>query len=159
MAIDPITAALDIGNSLIERLWPDPNIAASEKRKLAEIAQRGDMAELQGKIQIMLAQIEVNKIEAKSKSLFVAGWRPAVGWTGVIALAAAYIPKALVLTIMWTWQCVMVLKGWDGNGVLTLPVYPDMGVGDILGLLGSILGVGGMRSYDKGKGTSTEKIN
>ena len=73
MALDPISAALDIGGKLIDRLWPDPTQAAAAKLELLKMQQEGDLA-------VMVAQTDINKIEAGSSSLFVAGWRPFVGW-------------------------------------------------------------------------------
>jgi hypothetical protein len=100
-----------------------------------ELDQRGD-----------LAQIDVNKAEAQSAHLFVAGWRPAAGWVCVAALALAYIPKSLVLTMLWTWQAIVLVHAWSGGQpVPVLPTFPDLGITDILGLLGAMLGVGWMR--------------
>ena len=66
---------------------------ALEERKLdleaAKIAQAGD-----------LAQIEVNKVEAVSSSIFVAGWRPAIGWVGVAAMAYQFLAYPLLI---WVW--------------------------------------------------------
>jgi len=97
-----------------------------------------------------LGQIEVNKIEAASNSMFVAGWRPAVGWVCATALGVVYIPKALVMTAIWTYQALVVVGAWNGGGAApALPMYPDLGVTDLLGLLGALLGFGGLRSLEK----------
>jgi plasmid replication initiation protein len=77
MAIDPVTAALDIGGKLIDRLWPDPAQRDLAKLELLKMQQMGE-----------LAQITVNQEEAKSGSTFVAGWRPSIGW--VCSLACAW---------------------------------------------------------------------
>jgi len=99
-----------------------------------------------------LAQIGANAEEAKSSSLFVSGWRPAVGWVCATALGVVYIPKALVMTAIWTYQAVAVVSTWSGVGpVPVLPGYPDLGVTDLLGLLGALLGFGGLRSFEKVK--------
>ena len=68
MAFDPVTAALDIGGKLIDKLWPDPAQRDAAKLRLLELQQAGE-----------LAQISVNQEEAKSSSLFVSGWRPSIG--------------------------------------------------------------------------------
>ena len=66
-----------------------------------------------------------------------------------------YIPKALVLTLIWAYQAIVIVHGWPGTGAPpTLPIYPDLGVTDLLGLMGSLLGLAGMRSFDKMQGTS-----
>jgi hypothetical protein len=106
-----------------------------------------------------LAQMEVNKVEAAHPSMFVAGWRPAVGWVATTALAVAYIPKALVLTGMWTYQAWSILNAWKaGQPIPPLPAYPDLGITDLIGLLGAILGIGGLRSLDKRAGKDTRRV-
>ncbi len=109
--------------------------------------------------QLMQGQVEINKIEAASPDRYVAGWRPFIGWVGGVALGMVYIPKALVLTGVWTYQAVVIVSQWSGTAPPPmLPAYPDLGVTDLLGLLGSLLGFGVMRSYDKTKGVDTKAI-
>lgn len=105
-------------------------------------------------IKLQLAQIEVDSDEAKSTNWFVAGWRPAVGWVCVVALALIYWPKAIVLTSIWTAQCVNLIINTSGSSFnhLVLPAFPDLGATDLLGLLGSILGLGAMRTFEKHQG-------
>lgn len=69
MALDPITAALDVGGKLIDRLWPSPEDAAKAKVQLLEMAQKGELAEL-------TARAEIVKQEAASSSWLAASWRP-----------------------------------------------------------------------------------
>ena len=161
MGFDPLSALFEAGKMAIERIWPDPSKRAEELRKLEELRQSGDLAQLDAHVKLMLGQIEVNKAEAQHKSLFVAGWRPSIGWVGAIALALAYIPKSIVLTAMWTYQCYLMLHGYDASTNLTvptLPAFPDLGMTDVIALLGSMLGIGALRSIDKSKGTQTDSI-
>lgn len=162
MSFDPLSAAFDLGKVVVERIWPDPVKRAEEIRKLEELRQKGNLAELNTHVQLMLGQLEINKVEAQHKSWIVAGWRPGVGWVGVISLAAMYIPKAIILTVMWTYQCYLVFHNFDPSAVNavvpTLPAFPDLGVSDVVALLGSMLGIGAMRSYDKRNGTQTDLI-
>ncbi|HXC38763.1 MAG TPA: 3TM-type holin [Burkholderiales bacterium] len=104
-------------------------------------------------IQINLAQIEVNKVEAASSNWWTSGWRPGVGWAGVGALVLVYWPKAIVLTLLWTYQTFSLVHGAPDVAKVVLPAFPDLGVTDLLGLLGSILGIGGMRTVEKVTGT------
>lgn len=117
----------------------------------ALIAERVKYAELASAERI--AQVELNKEESKSENLFKSGWRPAVGWVGVIALATAYIPKALVLTGFWCYQAYLTFAQPTVK-LPALPVFPDLGVGDVLALLASILGVAWMRTTEKIAGKS-----
>jgi roadblock/LC7 domain-containing protein len=86
-----VTALLPALGTLVDRLIPDR--AAAEKAKAemeAELIRASNEA--------ALAQVEVNKIEAAHSSVFVAGWRPAIGWVCAAAMALYYIPMALVGT-------------------------------------------------------------
>lgn len=106
---------------------------------------------------VIQAQTDTNKIEAASTNWWVSGWRPAVGWVCAAALAMAYIPKATVLTGIWTYQCVLILSHWTGIGVPpVLPQYPDLGITDLIGLLMSMLGLGGMRMVEKLNGVASK---
>lgn len=68
-SFDPITAALDIGGKLIDRLWPNPAEADRAKLALMEMAQKGELAELAGRAEIV-------KTEAASEHWLAANWRP-----------------------------------------------------------------------------------
>ena len=105
-----------------------------------ELARLGDEAQarLDGLLQ---GQIEVNKIEASSGSVFVAGWRPAVGWVGAVALGY----QAILYPFFQFIARVLSYKG-------DLPVLDYTLTMQIL--LG-MLGLGAMRSYEKVKGVST----
>ena len=158
MSFDPLTAAFDLGKIAIEKIWPDPTKAAEEIFKLNELKQKGNLAELNAHVQLMLGQLEINKEEAKNPNLFVSGWRPAVGWVGVIALFVMYVPKALVMTGFWCYQVYLTFTAKAGVIIPPLPVFPDLGVGDIIGLLGSLLGMAILRSKDKQNGVDTKEI-
>lgn len=69
MAADPITAALNLGGQLIDRLWPDQDKRDQAKIVLMEMAQKGELAELTGRAEIV-------KTEAASEHWLAANWRP-----------------------------------------------------------------------------------
>ena len=96
-----------------------------------------------------LAQVDVNKIEAASSSLFVAGWRPAVGWVGVLGLAYQFIGYPLM---QWGWSF--------GQGIELIPAGlaapPNLEVEQLMTLLAGLLGFGGMRSFEKSKGVASK---
>lgn len=69
MTLDPISAALSIGDSIIRRLFPDPSDAQKAQLALLEMAQRGELAELS-------ARAEIVKAEAASEHWLAATWRP-----------------------------------------------------------------------------------
>ena len=84
MASDPISAALNVAGAVIARIFPDPAQADAAKLELLKLQQSGELAQITG-------QMEINKIEAASSSLFVAGWRPGVGWVCSAACAWNWI--------------------------------------------------------------------
>jgi len=107
---------------------------------------------------IASGQMKINEEEAKNPNLFIAGWRPAVGWVGVTALFFMYIPKAIVMTAAWCYSVYITFEN-AGYGIIpVLPPFPDLGAMDIIGLLCSILGVGIMRSWDKKNNVDTKVI-
>ncbi|MDD2307761.1 MAG: 3TM-type holin [Prolixibacteraceae bacterium] len=156
MALDPLTAIFDLGKTAIEKIWPDPTQRAEEILKLETLKQNGQIAELNSVVQQMMGQLDINKIEASNPNLFVSGWRPSIGWVGMLCLALAFIPKAIVLTIIWTYQSYLVINGQALDVIL--PQFPDLGVGDVIALLGSMLGVAGLRTYEKKIGVDTKLI-
>ena len=88
----------------------------------------------------MLGQIEVNKQEAQHASVFVAGWRPAIGW-----ISAAGIGYTFVLAPFIEFVARAV---FSYNGVMPMP-----DTGQLMALVTAMLGVAGLRSYDKKVGT------
>ena len=148
-----IGPALDTVDKVLGRFF-----ASKDDRQKAMLEIQAELTKQEGELQakvmdLQAAQVEVNKIEAQSASLFVAGWRPAAGWVCSISLAALYIPKALVLTSVWVYQCYTVFSAWNGLGIApSMPAFPDLGVTDVIGLLGSMLGLAGVRTIEKIKG-------
>ena len=69
MAVDPLTAALNLGGQLIDRLWPDPEKKDQAKLALLEMAQKGELTEFMGRAEIV-------KTEAASSPWLAANWRP-----------------------------------------------------------------------------------
>lgn len=156
MSLNPLDAILEVGLAVTDRIWPDPIKKAEEQRKLIELHQKGDLAELDGHIKLMLKQAEINLADANSKNPFQSNWRPMIGWVGAVSLALMYIPKAIVMTFIWTWQCVELIQLTDDVTKFIMPAFPDLGVSDIIGLLMSMLGVAAMRSYDKKNRVNTK---
>jgi len=87
-----------------------------------------------------LAQIELNKAEAQHASIFVAGWRPCVGWICAIALGYHFILSPILATIL-------TLSGYT----ITLPEFEFAQLSTIL--MG-MLGLGGLRTFEKMKGVT-----
>ena len=145
MSFDPVSAIFDLGKSAIERIWPDPIKRAEEMRKLEELKQSGDMAQLDAHVRITLAQIEVNKVSASHKSIFVSGARPAVIWSGVFSMSWAGIFHPL---LTWIWA----FSEMPGDPP---PLIESTALSAIVT---GLLGVGGMRSFDKSKGNNKDSL-
>jgi len=94
-----------------------------------------------------LAQIEVNKSEAQHSSLFVAGWRPAIGWIGAAAMAYQFL---LYPMLVWAWTWMQGI-GWIPNELKPPPVLDS---DQLWVILSGILGIAGMRSFEKTKGVA-----
>ena len=86
-----------------------------------------------------MAQIELNKVEAGHRSIFVAGWRPFLGWALSFAMAWHYVLAPLILFI----------AAFFGK---TLPTLPQFDMGSLMTVLMGMLGLGGLRTYEKTKG-------
>lgn len=135
MAFDPITAALTLGSTLIDRLVPDKTQAAAAKATLLEMQLKGELDQTAG-------QLTVDAAEAGSNSMFVAGWRPFVGWACGFAFVYVYIFQPF---------CQFALVAFKVN--FDVAKMPALDIADMMPVLLGMLGLGAMRSYDKAQGT------
>ena len=129
-----ITTLLPAVTDVIGRFLP------VDKEKRAE-AEREIEAKLTTHLaKIDLAQLDVNKTEAASRSVFVSGWRPFIGWTCGVALAYTYVLQPILVF------------GLAQSGYLI--ELPHMNLGELMPVLMGILGLGGLRSWEKVKGVA-----
>ena len=116
----------DLATSVINKIWPDKS--DQEKQQLAAA------------VMVVQGQLDVNRVEAANPSMFVAGWRPAVGWVCALALLYQFFIRPLLAFIF-------VVAGHP------LPVLP--GIDNTLWeLLFGMLGLGGLRTVEKVKGVA-----
>ena len=101
-------------------------------------------------VALKTGQMEVNKAEAQHKSVFVAGMRPFIGWVGGMALAWKFL-----LHPMSVWLLTL-LQGMGHLAGIEPP--PSVNASELYPIILGMLGVGGMRSWDKVKGVATERI-
>ncbi len=126
MALDPISAGLELATAAVKRIWPDKT--EQEVQRLAQEAM------------IVQGQLDVNRAEASSPSAFTSGWRPAIGWVCALALFAQYVGRPML--------------AWGGI-VLGHPLPPLPGIDDNLWqLMLGMLGLGGLRTFEKVKGAA-----
>lgn len=136
----PIVAILQGVSQLANDL-----ITTDEEREKMRLADRVIDA------QLLQGQIDTNKVEAAHPSVWVSGWRPGVGWVGVAGLAYQFLLYPL---LVWAWT---LGQSW-GYIEQTLQPPPLLDTDALIVLLSAVLGVAGLRSYDKVKQTDTRRI-
>ena len=128
-----LNVLLPLISTVVDRVIPDKN--GAEKAKQAIEAEL-----IKNATQLNLAQAETNKIEASHRSIFVAGWRPCLGWVAALGFAWMFVIAPLL-------QWVMLVSG----NALPLPQFQtDV----LLELTFAMLGLAGLRTYEKTKGIS-----
>ena len=133
-------AIASVLGKVIDRAWPDPAQKAQAAIALAELQRAGEFKAIDAELEAMRQQTAVNQVEAAHVDRFVSGWRPAIGWICGAALAWHYVGRPVA-----SWALLM--SGGD------TPI-PEVELGDLLVILVGMLGLSGMRSYDKAKGTA-----
>lgn len=137
-----IDSLLKIGATVLDRVIPD--VAAREKAKaefqLQVLQQETELVKTFAELD--KSQIEVNKEEAKSNSLFVSGWRPFIGWVCGSAFAWVYILQPIL--------------GFFLTAIGHPVTLPHIEFGEMSSVLLGMLGLGGMRSYEKVKGVASK---
>jgi len=127
MALDPLTAGLDLASSVINKIWPDKS--------------ESERAQLAAAVSIVQGQLSINQEEAKSTNVFVSGWRPFVGWVCGSAFA-------------WNWIGLPMAKfGLAVFTTQTLDISPA-DLSEMLPVLLGMLGLGTLRTFEKTKGVA-----
>lgn len=119
--------AIPIIGSLLDKIFPDKTKADEAKARLIEL-------QMNGELQQILGQLEINKEEAKSVNLFVSGWRPSVGWVCSLSLTYEFLIRPIA----------------TGFGKPMPPIDTEA----LNTLLFAMLGVAGLRSVEKVKGVA-----
>lgn len=139
MNLDIFNGVTGLIGKVADKLWPDPLERAKQQLRLLELEQAGEFKHLDAQLQSMQMQADVNKVEASHASVFVSGWRPFIGWVCGAALAYQFIGVNLIV-----WVCRL--------NHIDLP--PEMDMGDLITVLLGMLGIGGMRTYEKIRGVA-----
>ncbi|SHN66772.1 holin family protein [Desulfovibrio litoralis] len=142
-----IDGIFNFGTKIIDKLFPDKNEAERAKLKLIELQQNGELTQMQTLFEHDLAQAKINEVEAGHSSIFVAGWRPAVGWVCVLAIAWNFLFQP---TFNW------VLLVANPESLRHLPSLPRADFGELFIILANMLGFGALRSWEKIKGIGTK---
>ena len=127
--IGPISALLD-------KVIPDKDLREKLSHDIATMAEKHTQ-------QQVMAQIEVNKVEAAHRNMFVAGWRPAIGWICALGMAGNFLIIPFV-------NMGLELAGTD-------VLIPMIQLAEMMPVLMGMLGLGAMRSFEEAKGVSRER--
>jgi hypothetical protein len=123
--IGPVTGLLD-------KFIEDKDQRAALAHEIATMSERHAQ-------ELALSQIEVNKAEAASGSIFKGGWRPAIGWVCASAFAYHFVLQPVIVFIVLS-------AGVD------LPALPEFDMASLMTVMMGMLGLGGLRTYEKQKG-------
>jgi Holin of 3TMs, for gene-transfer release len=139
MALDPVTAVLDIGGKLMDRFWPDPATKDVAKLELFKAQQSGELQILANETTLAKGQLDVNTVEAASTNWFVAGARPFIMWGCGFSMlyAALFEPAARFIST--------VIFHYNGS-------FPVIDSTITTQILFGLLGLGGYRTMEKLKG-------
>jgi hypothetical protein len=123
MALDitGVGAVADLAGTVINKIWPDKS--EQEKQQLAAA------------VMVVQGQLDINKTEAANPSVFVSGWRPAIGWVCGAACA-------------WNWIGLPIAKFAMLSFGHTIAMSPA-DLGEMLPILMGMLGLGGLRTMEK----------
>jgi hypothetical protein len=129
---------LSLGAKIIDKIIPDPAQKAQAQLALFQAQQNGTFKEMDDQLQRDIAQIQVNLADANSKNWFQAGWRPFIGWICGFALAYEFLFRVIfgyLAKSLWQWDAM-----------------PPLNMGDLMTVLGGILGLGALRTVEKKAG-------
>ena len=124
---------------LIDSLFTSDEERKNAKLKLIELEQKGQ-----------LAQLAVNVEEAKHESIFVSGWRPFIGWVCGAAFVYHFILQPFLIFIV---SLLAASQGWE----FPLASLPELDMVSLMSVLGGILGLGGLRTYEKRTGSNLNR--
>lgn len=119
-------------SDILDKVVEDKDQKALLAHEIATMAERHAQELAKG-------QLEINKAEAQSRNMFVAGWRPFVGWVCGIAMAWHFLGVPITLFV----------AGWLGA---ELPTLPRFDMDSLMTVLLGMLGLGGLRTFEKAKG-------
>jgi len=125
---------------LVDALFTSDEERAEARRRLLEMEQRGE-----------LAQVAVNLQEARSESLFVAGWRPFIGWSCGAALAYEFVAKPFLLFF------ANASALWLDGPLFDPALLPELDWGALMPVLLGLLGLGGLRTLEKVRGVNKRR--
>ena len=141
--ITGLGSIFDFGGKILDKIFPDKDAADRAKLELFKLQQAGELKQIENDFNLAMEQLKVNAIEAAHPSVFVSGWRPAVGWVCVAAYCYNYVAMPL---IVWSAQLIMASD--------KVPAMITLDTGELTTLLFGMLGIGTLRTVEKLKDKS-----
>jgi len=134
------SSIVETAGGIISKLVKDKDLAG-------KLTHEFNVKMLESKDGLLKGQMEVNKAEAQHASIFVAGWRPAVGWICGIALGWNFILQPVLLWAVWLFP-----------NAPELATAPTLDTGELMTVLLGMLGLGGLRTFEKHKGVDRKNM-
>jgi len=141
MDITGIGSVLDFGGKIIDRIWPNPAERDAAKLELFKAQQAGEFKEMDQAFDIANAQIGVNAVEASNPSVFVSGARPFILWTCGVSFGYVALLEPIARFV------AIVVYHYGG-------AFPVIDTALTMQVLLGLLGLGGLRSFEKIKGVA-----
>jgi hypothetical protein len=144
MMVTPLDVVLGVGEKIIDRVFPDKVKQEAERTAARTAILSLNIDETKAILDVAKTetegQLEVNQAEAASGSLFVAGWRPFIGWVCGSAFAYKYVLAPVLVAILPLFGVPFAL--------------PAIALDEMLPILLGMLGLGAFRTYEKIKGAT-----
>ena len=129
-----LSALIGPVSGLLDKFVEDKDQKAALAHEISTMADRHAQ-------ELALAQVEVNKAEAASGSVWKGGWRPFVGWVCGTAFAYHFVIQPLAIFVVAAYG-------------MEIPALPEFDMGQLMTVLMGMLGLGGLRSFEKSKGVA-----
>ena len=137
--MNPLLGAIfPVVGEIFKRIWPDPKDQAAAQLALLTLQQNGDLAYLDADLKTRLAQLGIDNTEAASDNVFKSGWRPFLGWTCGAAFAWNFVVGP---SLTWVFTAAGHPVG-----------LPHADMTQMMPVLLGMLGLGGLRTYEKTRG-------
>ncbi len=132
LLLSALPSIIDAGKGIINNLFPDPQQKVQAELELLKLANSANQG-----------QLEINKVEASHRSIWVAGWRPFIGWTCGSAIAYCYVLRDFIHFTL------AAIASWP-----EIPELPVIDLTDLWPVLLGLLGLGTLRTHEKIKGAA-----
>lgn len=138
--MDPITGSIvgsivGVAGKVLDKIFPDPIAQAGARLELLKLQQGGELEIFANEVKLAQAQAAINTEEAKSDSVFIAGWRPFIGWICGSGLAIQFVVSPIGTFVAGLFGKVVQI--------------PNLDLGTLMTLLFGMLGLGAYRTAEK----------